>query len=135
MHTILKPELWTKTPIKRNMNGLTGLIEGDDNGYRDVRTLPTNPAPLVGPDVTCLAAYDGWNLKGLQDPKIILPGGLRDGALVVRETFARDIEDAEQRAPQSLWRSIPNLRSRWLPFLGPSGGRLHELARGLDEKV
>lgn len=96
MHTILKPELWTKTPIKRNMNGLTGLIEGDDNGYRDVRTLPTNPAPLVGPDVTCLAAYDGWNLKGLQDPKIILPGGLRDGALVVRETFARDIEDAEQ---------------------------------------
>ncbi len=96
MSIYLKPELWTKTPIRREMNRLTGLIEGDDKGYRGVRTLPTNPAPLVTPDVACLAAYDGWNFNGLQDPRIILPGGLRDGALVVRETFARDIEDAEQ---------------------------------------
>lgn len=96
MRTMLKPELWTKTPIARKVNPLTSMIEGDDKGYRDVRTLPTNPAPLVAPDVTCLAAYDGWTFKGLQDPSIILPGGLRDGALVVRETFARDIEDAEQ---------------------------------------
>jgi hypothetical protein len=112
---MLKPELWTKTPIARKVNPLTSMIEGDDKGYRDVRTLPTNPAPLVAPDVTCLAAYDGWTFKGLQDPSIILPGGLRDGALVVRETFARDIEDAEQvfRAIQRNFDNSELLRQLW----------------------
>ncbi len=89
------PSLWAVTPIIRHINPITGMIEGDDSGYRKVRTLPVNPAPLVNPAVLCRPSYDGVTILGTRDPSIILPGGLDNGVLVVREAFARDIDAAD----------------------------------------
>ncbi len=90
------PEKWPTTPIVRGINPLTQLIEGDDSGYRKVSTLMANLAPLVNPAILCRPSYDGVREDGAKLPSIALPGGLRDGILVVRETFARDLEDANQ---------------------------------------
>lgn len=91
----IRPEQWPTTPIRREVNPLTGLIEGDDAGYRKVRTLPDNAAPVVVPNVMCRPNYDGIDEYGNAKRAIALPGGLVGGALVVRETFARDIDDAD----------------------------------------
>jgi hypothetical protein len=91
----IPPERWPDTPIVREINPLTGLIEGDDAGYRKVATLRINDAPLVKPSVLCRPSYDGIDEYGFSRPEIALPGGLQDGVLVVRETFARDLDDAD----------------------------------------
>jgi len=94
--SFVRPEQWIDTPIVRNVNPLTGLIEGDDNGYRKVRTLRENPAPLVVPNVECRPFYDGIRENGQFDQSLVLPGGLKDRKLVVREKFGRDIENAQR---------------------------------------
>lgn len=92
----VRPEQWADTPILRGINPLTQLIEGDDSGYRSMRTLPSNPSPLVVPAVTIRANYDGVSEYGAQQAEIALAGGLRDGVLVVRECVARELEEADK---------------------------------------
>lgn len=89
-------ELWTITPINRPINPLTGLIEGDDSGYRRIRTLPANESPLVVPAVEIRPSYEGIDEYGKSGPSIALPGGLPNGQTVVRECVARDLEDADR---------------------------------------
>ncbi len=90
---------WMKTPIRRSKNPKTGLIEGDDSkclpsnpGYRGISTLKVNPSHLVIPDVPIRSSYDGNNEYGDRRPEIALPGGFRDGQLMLRETAAQGIE-------------------------------------------
>ncbi len=90
------PQQWVKTPIRRQINPVTKMIEGDDKGYRGVKTLPRNPSPLVVPNVLIRASYDGVDEYGRKRSEIALPGGLRDGVLVVREQVARELELANE---------------------------------------
>lgn len=85
---------WRTTGIVRENNPLTSLIEGDDSGYRDMRTLLHNRSPLVVPDVMIRSSYDGIDEFG--ESQEVLPGGLVDGKLVLRETAARGIELLDQ---------------------------------------
>ncbi len=85
---------WRTTPIVRPINSLTGLIEGDDTGYRDMITLKHNRSPLVVPNVLIRASYDGLDEFGEKTPR--LPGGLAKGELILRETAARGIELLDQ---------------------------------------
>jgi hypothetical protein len=83
-------EAWRTTRIDRGINPLTELIEGDDAGYRDMPTLRQNRSPLIVPNVTIRASYDGTDEFG--EKQDALPGGLVEGKLVLRETAARGIE-------------------------------------------
>ncbi len=96
----VRPELWAETPIIRGINPLTGLIEGDDSGYRNVQTLGENSSPLVIPNVLIRASYDGEDEFGILDPAIALAGGLPDGKFVVREQVARELEKADENLHQ-----------------------------------
>lgn len=87
---------WRTTPIVRSTNPLTGLIEGDDLGYRRMTTLRHNRSPLVVPNVLVRAYYDGDDEWGKYDSATVLPGGLMDRKLVLRETAARGIELLDQ---------------------------------------
>lgn len=94
------PECWATTPIVRAINPLTGLILGDDSGYRKVRTLPANDSPLVVPSVLVRPSYDGVTEYGTPDPSIALAGGLAGGKLVVRACVARQLEEADRLLAQ-----------------------------------
>jgi hypothetical protein len=96
LRQIAEPSTWANTPIIRDINPKTGLIEGDDDGYEKMPTLPENDSPLVIPDVLCRPCYDGTDEYGNKNNAAVLEGGLRDGALVVRETVAGDLEDANR---------------------------------------
>ncbi len=89
-------EKWVSTPIVRKINPITGMIEGDDSGYRRIKTLAQNTAPLVVPDIIVRPSYDGIDEFGKKRDEIALPGGLFDGKLVVRETFAKDLSRANK---------------------------------------
>ena len=93
---LIDPVQWVNTKIVRPVNPLTNLIEGDDKGYRKVRTRRENPSPLIIPNVLVRASYDGVREDGVIDKGIALPGGLDCGALVVREAFAKDIVSGDQ---------------------------------------
>jgi len=86
-------ELWTATQIQRSINPNTGLIEGDDSGYRDMLTLTGNlRTHLVVPSVLCRPAYDGMGALGDSDASLSLPGGLEKAKMVLREPAARVID-------------------------------------------
>lgn len=85
---------WRTTQIVRPNNPLTGLIEGDDAGYRDMLTLQHNRSPLIIPNVIVRPSYDGVDEFG--ESQDALPGGLAEGKFVLRETAARGIELLDQ---------------------------------------
>lgn len=93
---MLHPEDWETTRIQRGRNAVTGMIEGNDDGYGAIVTLKVNPSPLVVPDVDTRSVYDGFDAyTGKVDPsRKPMPGGLEGGKIVVRETFARDLKNA-----------------------------------------
>lgn len=94
---MLHPLKWEETPIVRGKNEVTGMIEGNDDGYGRVDTLKNNPSPLVVPDVLVRAVYDGFDpYTGDLDVSRAMPGGLDGRKLVVREALARDLEDANK---------------------------------------
>lgn len=98
------PEQWSVTPIIRHINPLmadkdnpAGYHEGEDKGYRNMRTDKTNFEPLVTPaGVITRASYDGLDEYGNSfNAKIVLKGGLPEGKLVVRENVARALDYAQ----------------------------------------
>lgn len=100
------PEEWSITPITRTLNPFTansqhpgGCLTGDDNGYRKIQTLKSNDEPLVVPaGIQIRAVHDGFDAYGNpHNPNTVLPGGLADGKLVVRESVARALDLAEQQ--------------------------------------
>ncbi len=90
-------ERFEETPIVRGKNA-TGSIDGVDDGYQDEKTLLINPSPLVTPMlIEGRLIYDGFDpYTGLLNPNRAMPGGVRGRRLFLRETFARDIEDAQK---------------------------------------
>ncbi len=93
---MLHPLKWEETPIIRRVNGVTGMIEGNDDGYGQVKTLQINPSPLVVPEVLTRSVYDGFDpYTGVFDASKAMPGGLEGRQLKVREAFARDLENAD----------------------------------------
>lgn len=88
---------WMATPIIISTQNANGKLWGDDTGYRAMRTLATNPAPLVKPELLIRGAYEGFSpYDGTYDPRSVLGGGLRDGAFVLREAAARSVSLAAQ---------------------------------------
>lgn len=92
---------WEKTPIVREINPLTGKKEGEDcanllignPGFRGMPTCEENDEDLLVPDVNSRSVFDGFSEHdGKYDPKLVLPGGLDKGVMVVRESTARGLD-------------------------------------------
>lgn len=90
---------WMDTPIAITTNNANGKLWGDDSGYRAMRTLNVNPAPLVIPDNLLIRpVYEGFSpyIDGLKIPGSELGAGLQNGAFVLREAAARSVSLAAQ---------------------------------------
>lgn len=89
-------EQWPETPIVISTNPVTGKPHGDDAGYRKVATLEDNHEELVKPaGIETRPVYDGKDEYG-REHNDLLPGGVREGVLVVRKTLARALDYANQ---------------------------------------
>ncbi len=90
MRVRLKPDAWASIPINIKTNPITGALDGDDHGYRDVPDVPSEePMIDVGNMVLCTGDYDGKDIYGGR--KRVLPGGVRDGKFLLRQTFAEGL--------------------------------------------
>lgn len=87
---------WRNARIERPINPITGLVEGDDAGYRNMATLGHNRSPLVIPDVMIRGCYDGTDEYGERRADIALPGGVEGGKLLLRQTVAFGIQLLDQ---------------------------------------
>jgi len=92
----VSPEQWPNTPITIEINPVTGRDDGDDKGYRQRPTLEGNFERLVEPaGLPTRPVYDGKTEYGT-DHNELLPGGVEGGKLVVRETVARMLDEANR---------------------------------------
>ncbi len=83
---------WLATPISITGKNANGKLWGDDSGYRNMRTLAVNPAPLVTPDnIVIRPIYDAVCAYTGGKTDFRLKGGLRNAAFVLREAAARSV--------------------------------------------
>lgn len=85
--TTLTPDLWADTPITITTNHLTGVLDGDDHGYRDVPDIDSNEEMVdAGLQLYVTPDYDGFDIYGGR--KRVLPGGVCGGRLLLRRYLA-----------------------------------------------
>ncbi len=93
----MKASDFASMPILRPTNTFTGLLEGDDSGYRKVPVSPLDnedPDPMEDVTVEKLPVYNVGETKGLC---CYYPGGLGGPwKVLVRAPVARGLEEADQ---------------------------------------
>jgi hypothetical protein len=88
------PQRWPETPVVIHHNRLTGLNDGNDEGYRDVPTVVASrvePLVIIDGDMLTTPEFDGVNMYGKPDNFQKRGGGLEGGGILLRETMARTL--------------------------------------------
>ena len=81
-------------PISIQQNPQTQVLWGDDTGYRKMRTLDVNPAPLVEPDILMRPAYEGVSPYSGEAPSAVGWAGVSQAGSSCSE---------KRRQDQSTW--------------------------------
>ncbi len=127
-------ETWMKKPIAiRDNPALPGRKFGDDCGYREMRTLRTNPSPFATPSIELRADYDGFCPYTGQRNRRRLGGGLKNNAFVLREAAARSVSLADSvlrqvSGGQLVFVGLDAYRSGERQWLGYSEKLLEQMA-------